>query len=47
MAAIKASMDGIAIFDRDGTYIHVNQAYASISGYSGPGEVIGKTCKFW
>jgi len=45
MAAIESSMDGIAIHDRDGTYIRVNQAYASISGYSGPDEVIGKTCE--
>ncbi|HEY6011372.1 MAG TPA: diguanylate cyclase [Nitrospirota bacterium] len=45
MAAIESSMDGIAIFDRNGTYVHANQAYASISGYSGPEEVIGKTCE--
>ncbi len=42
-AAIETSMDGIALFNRDGEYIFVNQAYASINGYADPGELIGKT----
>lgn len=42
-AAIETSMDGIAIFNRDGEYIYVNQAFASINGYTDPGELIGKT----
>lgn len=41
--AIESSMDGIAIFDRNGNYVYVNQAYASINGYENPAEIIGKT----
>jgi diguanylate cyclase (GGDEF)-like protein/PAS domain S-box-containing protein len=44
-AAIEASMDGIAIIDPDGAYVYVNQAFASINGYDGPGEYTGKTCR--
>jgi diguanylate cyclase (GGDEF)-like protein/PAS domain S-box-containing protein len=40
--AIESSMDGIAIFDRDGNYSYVNQAYASINGYENPAQMIGK-----
>ncbi|MGE5173449.1 MAG: diguanylate cyclase [Betaproteobacteria bacterium] len=42
-AAIEISMDGIAIYDQDGAYVYVNQAYASINGYADPAELIGKT----
>jgi diguanylate cyclase (GGDEF)-like protein/PAS domain S-box-containing protein len=45
-AAIETSMDGIALFNRDGEYIYVNQAYATINGYADPGELIGKTDRF-
>lgn len=44
-AAIENSMDGIAIFNRSGEFIYVNQAYASINGYADPKELIGKTYK--
>ena len=43
--AVESSMDGIAIYDRDGTYVYVNQAYASINGYASPDEVLGKSYK--
>lgn len=43
IAAVEASMDGIAIFDHEGKYIHVNCAYAEINGYDGPQDLIGKT----
>ncbi len=43
--AIESSMDGIAIFDCDGNYIYVNQAYASINGYENPAEMTGKTVR--
>ncbi len=43
--AIESSMDGIAISDRNGNYLYVNQAFASINGYADTGDVIGKTCK--
>jgi diguanylate cyclase (GGDEF)-like protein/PAS domain S-box-containing protein len=41
--AIENSMDGVAIYNRDGEYVYVNQAYASINGYEAPAEIIGKT----
>lgn len=41
-AAVETSMDGIAIYDRAGDYIYVNQAYAAINGYESPGELLGK-----
>ncbi len=42
-AAIETSMDGIALYSRDGGYIYANQAYASINGYANPDELMGKT----
>lgn len=42
-AAIEASLDGIAIYSRDGAYVYVNQAFASINGYENPAELLGKT----
>jgi diguanylate cyclase (GGDEF)-like protein/PAS domain S-box-containing protein len=42
-AAIEASMDGIALYNRNGAYIYANQAYASINGYSNPDELMSKT----
>jgi diguanylate cyclase (GGDEF)-like protein/PAS domain S-box-containing protein len=44
-AAIETSMDGIAISDPGGAYVYVNQAFATINGYDGPGELTGKTCR--
>lgn len=44
-AAIESSMDGIAIYSRNGEYVYVNQAYALINGYADPGELAGKTYK--
>ncbi len=38
-------MDGIAISNPDGTYVYVNQAFATINGYNGPEELVGKTCR--
>jgi len=44
-AAIDSSMDGMAIFNPEGEYLYVNQAYAAVNGYEGPGELVGKNCK--
>lgn len=44
-AAIESSMDGIAIYDPEGEYLYVNQAYAAVNGYEGPAEIVGKNCK--
>ncbi len=44
-AAIETSLDGIALYNRDGEYVYVNQAYASINGYTTPDELTGKTFK--
>jgi len=45
-AAIETTIDGIAIINRNGEYIYVNGAFASINGYADPGELIGKTYQF-
>lgn len=44
-AAIESSMDGIAIYNPEGEYLYVNQAYAAVNGYESPGEIVGKNCK--
>ncbi len=44
-AAIETSMDGIALYNGEGEYVYVNQAYASINGYASPDELAGKTFK--
>jgi diguanylate cyclase (GGDEF)-like protein/PAS domain S-box-containing protein len=40
-AAMKASMDGMAIIDRCGACIYLNDAYAKIFGYTEPERLIG------
>ena len=40
-AAMKASMDGMAIIDHTGVCIYLNDAYAKIFGYADPGRLIG------
>ncbi len=40
-AALESAVEGIAQFDREGRYIHVNPAYAAMVGYT-PEEMIGK-----
>jgi diguanylate cyclase (GGDEF)-like protein/PAS domain S-box-containing protein len=40
-AAMKASMDGMAIIDHTGVCIYLNDAYAKIFGYSDPTRLIG------
>ena len=40
-AAMKASMDGMAIIDHCGVCIYLNDAYAKIFGYAGPERLIG------
>lgn len=45
LAAIEASMDGIALLNADGEYFYLNKAHASIYGYSSGTELIGKTWK--
>ena len=42
-AAMKASMDGMAIIDHLGVCIYLNDAYAKIFGYSDPERLIGAT----
>ena len=44
--AIEASMDGIAVLNKNLIYIYVNKAHASIFGYDGTAEIIGKSCDF-
>jgi diguanylate cyclase (GGDEF)-like protein/PAS domain S-box-containing protein len=40
-AAMKASMDGMAIIDHTGVCIYLNDAYAKIFGYANPDRLIG------
>ena len=40
-AAMKASMDGMAIIDHYGVCIYLNDAYAKIFGYADPERLIG------
>jgi diguanylate cyclase (GGDEF)-like protein/PAS domain S-box-containing protein len=40
-AAMKASMDGMAIIDHSGACIYLNDAYAKIFGYADPARLIG------
>ena len=40
-AAMKASLDGMAIFDHCGVCIYLNDAYANIFGYTDPERLIG------
>lgn len=42
-AAMSASMDGIAILNRDGEFIYLNEAYAKSFGYDDPQELTGKS----
>ena len=42
-AAMSASMDGVAILDRRGRYLFVNEAHARLYGYAAPSEMEGLT----
>jgi PAS domain S-box-containing protein len=42
-AAMEASIDGIAIHNRAGEFIYLNQAHARIYGYDTPEELLGKS----
>ncbi len=42
-AAMKASMDGMAIIDHSGVCIYLNDAYAKIFGYAAPETLIGSS----
>jgi PAS domain S-box-containing protein len=44
-AAIEASRDGIAVLDRHGRYIYLNDAHMRLYGYERPEELIGETWK--
>jgi len=43
VAAMEASMDGIALVSDAGEYSYVNEAYAAINGFDSPEELIGET----
>jgi PAS domain S-box-containing protein len=42
LAAMEASMDGMALTDPDGTYVYLNRSHAEIYGYT-VDELLGKT----
>src|SRR5262245_11629408 len=41
-AAMRASLDGMAILDAEGRYIFLNEAHARVYGYERPEDLIGK-----
>ena len=43
LAAIEASMDGIALLDHRHEFLYTNDAYARITGYHSPRELIGRS----
>ncbi|PSP87942.1 hypothetical protein BRC90_09075 [Halobacteriales archaeon QS_4_69_34] len=42
LAALDASMDGMAILDADGRYSYVNEAHAAMYGYDDPEALLGE-----
>lgn len=42
-ASMEASIDGMAILNNEGRFIYVNEAHASIHGYSSPEELVGES----
>ncbi|MGV3720337.1 MAG: SpoIIE family protein phosphatase, partial [Actinomycetota bacterium] len=44
-AAVEASMDGMAILNREGRYHYVNVAHAQLYGYDSPDQLLGKSWK--
>jgi PAS domain S-box-containing protein len=47
VAAMEASIDGIAVLNEAEEYIFVNQAHARIYGYDSPAELMGKTWRIF
>jgi diguanylate cyclase (GGDEF)-like protein/PAS domain S-box-containing protein len=43
LAAVESSLDGIAIFDAEHTFLYTNDAFARITGFRSPGELAGKS----
>jgi len=43
LTAIKSSVDGIAILNKQGQYEYLNEAHASIYGYNNPQDLIGES----
>ncbi|NEP02733.1 MAG: PAS domain S-box protein [Symploca sp. SIO2E9] len=43
LAAVEASIDGIAIINKEGTYIYINKAHVQLFGYQSAQELIGKS----
>src|SRR5512147_2747972 len=43
LAAIEASLDGIAILDRHGRYMYLNRSLVALHGYASAPELIGNS----
>ena len=43
LAAIEASLDGIAILDRQGRYMYLNRSHPALHGYDNAAQLIGET----
>lgn len=44
-AAMKASMDGMAVLDAEGRYVYLNDAHVKLYGFNDAGELIGRSWK--
>ena len=42
-AAMESAMDGMAVLDRQGNYLYLNQAHVDMYGYEAPEELVGKS----
>jgi PAS domain S-box-containing protein len=45
LAAMEASMDGMAILDSYGNYVYLNQSHADLYGYESPLQLVGTSWK--
>jgi PAS domain S-box-containing protein len=43
LVAIEASMDGLAILDRDGRFVYLNRSHATLHDYDGSAQLIGQS----
>jgi PAS domain S-box-containing protein len=43
LAAIEASLDGLAILDRDGRFVYLNRSHAMLHDYDDAGQLIGQS----
>lgn len=42
-AAVRASMDGMALVDSDGRFVYLNESFAKLHGFEAPEQLVAKT----